>query len=150
MKHQLTWPKVAEGETLPGTLTAASFAVVPEVSLLRLLGPARFLPHLVDLRHAQLGVQAKEEASVQNCQVVLVPVPQVLQVLVVDGGECVDAENGEKKKGGKCYKYFNKSMKTEVSYRSMRGTPPPPAPPPPTFGDQLGSLCLTACVHRKI
>lgn len=77
-------------------LTAGSFAIVTEVSLLRLLSPARFFPHLVDLRHAQLGVQAKEESSVQNCQVVLVPVPQVLQVLVVDGGECVYAENEKK------------------------------------------------------
>lgn len=105
-------------------LTAGSFAIVTEVSLLRLLSPARFFPHLVDLRHAQLGVQAKEESSVQNCQVVLVPVPQVLQVLVVDGGECVYAEN--EKKRGKSYKYLNKFRKTEVSLRSIKGTPAPP------------------------
>lgn len=40
-------------------------------------------------------------------------------------------EMGKKKiKGGKCDKYFNKFMKTEVSYRSMRGTSPPPHLPP--------------------
>lgn len=79
-------------------LTAGSFTIVPEVPLLRLLRPACFLPHLVDLRHAQFGVQAKEEASVQDGQVVLVPVPQVLQVLVVDGVECVHADDGGKNK----------------------------------------------------
>lgn len=76
-------------------LTAGLFTVVKEVPLLWFLCPARFLPHLVDFRYAQFGVQAKEEASVQNREVVLVPVPQVLQVLVVDGGEGVYADNEE-------------------------------------------------------
>lgn len=73
-------------------LTAGSFAVVAEVPLLGLPSYARLLPHLVDLRHAQFRVLTKEETSVQNCQVVLVPVPKILQVLVVDGGERVHPE----------------------------------------------------------
>lgn len=73
-------------------LTAGSFAVVAEVALLGLHSYARLLPHLVDLRHAQFRVLTKEETSVQNCQVVLVPVPKILQVLVVDGGERVHSE----------------------------------------------------------
>lgn len=88
------------------TLTAAFFAIVPEVSLRRLLEPARSFPHLVDLRHAQFGVQAKEESSVQNRHFVMLPVPQVLQVLVVDGGECVYAKNGEEKKRRKILQIF--------------------------------------------
>lgn len=74
-------------------LTAGSFAVVAKVPLLWFYGYARLVPHLVDLRHAELRVQAKEKASVQNSQVVLIPVPQILQVLVVDGGECIHAGN---------------------------------------------------------
>lgn len=127
-------------------LTAGSFAIVTEVSLLLLLRPARFFPHLVDLRHAQLWVQAKEETSMQNCQVVLVPVPQVLQVLVVDGGECVYAENEKKKKKeGKSYKYLNKLIKTKVSYRSFKGSPkatPPHLPSSVVVCDRSGRDCL--------
>lgn len=121
-------------------LTAGSFAIITEVSLLLLLRPARFFPHLVDFWHAQLWVQAKEETSMQNCQVVLVPVPQVLQVLVVDGGECVYAENEKKKKEGKSYKYLNKFMKTKVSYRSFRGTPKAPHPTPPILGGSVWQI----------
>ena len=77
-------------------LTAGSFAVVAEVALLWLHGDPRLLPHGVDLRHAEFGVQAEEEASGSNGQVVLSPVPQGLQVLVVDGGEGIHAENRNK------------------------------------------------------
>lgn len=73
-------------------LTAGSFAIVAEVALLGLPSYARLLPHLVDLRHAQFRILTEEEASIQNCQVVLIPVPKILQVLVVDGGERVHAE----------------------------------------------------------
>ena len=45
----------------------------------------------MDLRHAQFGVQSEEEPSVPNGQVVLTPVPKILQVLVVDGGERIHA-----------------------------------------------------------
>ena len=41
----------------------------------------------MDLRHAELGVELEEEASGADRQVVRGPVPQELQVLVVDGRE---------------------------------------------------------------
>lgn len=74
-------------------LTAGSFTIVAEIALLWLHSYSRLIPHLVDLRHAEFRVQAKKEASVQNGQVVLIPVPQELQVLVVDGGERIHADN---------------------------------------------------------
>lgn len=81
-------------------LTAGSFAVVTEIALLWLHGDARLFPHLVDLRHAQLGVEVEKQASVQNGQVVLIPVPQVLQALVVDGGERVHPDDGKRQARG--------------------------------------------------
>lgn len=80
-------------------LTAGSFAVVAKVSLLRLPRHARLVPHLVDLGHAEFGVEAEEETPVDDRQVVLIPVPQILQVLVVDGGERVHADNGRRPDG---------------------------------------------------
>lgn len=77
-------------------LTAGSFPVVTEISLLRLHADARLVPHLVDLRHAQLWVEVEKQAPVQNGQVVLIPVPQVLQALVVDGGERVHPDDGKR------------------------------------------------------
>ena len=71
------------------TLTAGPVAVVPEVPVLALLGHPGLLPHLVDLRHAELGVELEEEAAGADRQVVRGPVPQELQVLVVDGRERV-------------------------------------------------------------
>lgn len=94
--------------TSRGQLTVGLLAVVAEVAFHRLDGYARLLPHGVDLRHAELGVELEEKPSVQNGQVMLVPVPQVLQVLVVDGQERVRTdERKERKKilappGGTC------------------------------------------------
>lgn len=68
-------------------LTACSFTVVAEITFHWLHGYACLFPHGVDLRHAQFGVQTEEQTTGLNTQVVLIPVPQVLQVLVVDGGE---------------------------------------------------------------
>lgn len=81
-------------------LTAGSFTVVTEISLLWLHSDARLLPHRVNLRHAEFGVQTEEETSISNRQVVLTPVPQVLQVLVVDGGERIHADNRRRSRGG--------------------------------------------------
>ena len=77
-------------------LTAGSFTIVTEVAFLWLHSYARLVPHLVDLRHAEFRVQTEEETSIKNCQVVLIPVPQILQMLVVDGGERIHAENGRR------------------------------------------------------
>lgn len=45
--------------------------------------------HLANLRHAQLGVVVEEHASLQDAQLVLGPVPELSQVLVVQGVEGV-------------------------------------------------------------
>lgn len=80
-------------------LTVGLLAVVAEIAFHRLDGDAGLFPHGVDLRHAELGVELEEQPSVQNGQVVLVPVPQVLQVLVVDGRERVrTGQRKERKK----------------------------------------------------
>lgn len=85
---------------ITSVLTARSFAVVPEITLLRLSGDASLLPHLVDLRHAQFRVQSKEQTPVLDGQVVLLPVPQLLQVLVVDGRERIHAVDGRRWRRG--------------------------------------------------
>lgn len=79
-------------------LTAGSFTVVTEVTLLWLHSYARLVPHVVDLRHAEFGVKTEEETSGPNSQVVLTPVPQILQVLVVDGREGIHADNGRRRR----------------------------------------------------
>lgn len=81
-------------------LTAGSFTIVTEIPLLWLHIYACLVPHLMDLRHAEFRVQTEEETSVQNSQVVLIPVPQILQMLVVDGGERVHANKGRRSRGG--------------------------------------------------
>lgn len=86
--------------TCRNLLTAGSFAVVTEIALLRLHGDACLVPHLVDLRHAQLRVEVEKQAPIQNGQVVLIPVPQVLQALVVDGGERVHPDDGRRQVRG--------------------------------------------------
>lgn len=79
-------------------LTAGSFPVVAEVALLWFHGDVRLIPHGVDLRHAEPGVLPEEEASGPNSQVVLTPVPQVLEIVIVDGGERIHAGNGRRQR----------------------------------------------------
>lgn len=66
-----------------GGRTAGSVSVVPEVALVEAALDARLLPHLVDLRHAQLWVGPEEQLPRPDGEVVLGPVPQVLELLVV-------------------------------------------------------------------
>lgn len=77
-------------------LTAGSFSIVTEITLLRFRSYARLLPHGVNLRQAEFLVFTKEETSGPNGQIVLIPVPQGLQVLVVDGGERIHAGDGRR------------------------------------------------------
>ena len=70
-------------------LTAGSVAVVAEVLLLKVAAHPRLVPHCVDLRHAEPRVGLEEEAAVADGQIVLFPVPQVLQLLVVERSEGV-------------------------------------------------------------
>lgn len=66
---------------LTGGLVAVGFG--GDVILgMPLLGPRNLL-HLADLGHAQLGVVVEEHAAAHDGQVVLAPVPQLTQVLVV-------------------------------------------------------------------
>lgn len=78
--------------------TAGSVAVVSEVTFVEALRNARLLPHLLDLRNAELGIGPKEQLPVPDGEVVLLPVPQVLQLLVVERREGVHA-TGVKEEG---------------------------------------------------
>lgn len=73
------------------TLTAGSVAVVPEIALIKAAPDARLLPHLADLGHAQLGVGSERQLSCLDGEVVLLPVPKILELLVVDCHEGVHA-----------------------------------------------------------
>lgn len=84
-------------------LTACSFTIITEITLHWLYSYACLFPHLVDLRHAEFGVQTEEQTTSLNAQVVLAPVPQVLQVLVVDGGERICADNRKRSREGYNY-----------------------------------------------
>lgn len=71
--------------------TVCTPAIVAELVLHELLLDACFQPHLANLGHAQVGVPAKEEFPCVNGQVVLWPVPQKLEVLVIKRWEGVHA-----------------------------------------------------------
>lgn len=58
------------------------------ILLVALLGSRHFL-HFSDFRHAEFGVVVEESAAALNGEVVLGPVPQLTQVLVVQGVEGV-------------------------------------------------------------
>lgn len=81
-------------------LTACSFTIVTEITLRWLHSYARLFPHGVDFRHAEFRVQAEEQTTSLNTQVVLTPVPQVLQVLVVDCRERIRANNKSRSRKG--------------------------------------------------
>lgn len=65
------------------TLTAGSIPVVSEIALIKAALDARFLPHAADLRHAELWVGSKKQLPCFDGQIVLLPVPQILELLVV-------------------------------------------------------------------
>lgn len=77
-------------------LTTCSLSIASNVVLFHFVLYAGLLPHFLDLRHAKLGIEAEEEFSSFNGQIVLTPVPQVLQVLVVHCIECVHPKIGKK------------------------------------------------------
>lgn len=56
-----------------------------------MLPDARLGPHLADLGHAELGVGSEEQLSCFYGEVVLLPVPEVLELLVVERREGVHA-----------------------------------------------------------
>lgn len=82
------------------TRTAGPVAVVLEVALVKAAPDARFLPHLVNLRHAQLRVGLEKQLSRLDCEVVLRPVPKILELMVVKRREGIHA-GGEKKRKNK-------------------------------------------------
>lgn len=57
---------------------------------------ARLFPHLADLRHAQLGVGSEEQLPCIDGEVVLLPVPEILELLVVERREGIHA-GGERR-----------------------------------------------------
>lgn len=65
------------------TLTAGSVAITPEHALLKVALDARLLPHLADLGHAQLWVGSEKQLTRLDGEVVLLPVPKILELLVV-------------------------------------------------------------------
>lgn len=77
------------------TLTAGSVAVVPEIALIKAALGARFLPHLANLGHAQLWVGSEKQLSRLDGEVVLLPVPKILELLVVECREGIHAREGE-------------------------------------------------------
>lgn len=70
-------------------LTTCSFSIATNIVLFHLFLNTCLLPHFLDLRHAKLGIEAEEHFPSSNGQIVLTPVPQILQVLVVDCRECI-------------------------------------------------------------
>lgn len=64
-------------------LTAGSVAVVSEIANIEAALDARLLPHLADLRCAEFWVGSEEQLSRLDGQVMLLPVPKVLELLVV-------------------------------------------------------------------
>lgn len=73
------------------TLTAGSVAVVSEIALIKVALDARLVPHFADLRHAELRVGSEKQLSCFDREVVLLPVPKILELLVVDCREGIGA-----------------------------------------------------------
>lgn len=73
------------------TLTAGSVAVVSEIALIKTALDGRLLPHFADLGHAELWVGSEEQLSCLDGEVMLFPVPKILELLVVNCQEGVHA-----------------------------------------------------------
>lgn len=80
------------------TLTAGSVAVVSEIAIIKAALDARLFPHVADLRHAELWVGSEEQLSRFDGEIVLLPVPEVLELLVVERREGVHAEGQEEER----------------------------------------------------
>lgn len=79
------------------TLTAGSVAVVSEVALIKATLDARLVPHAADLRHAELRVGSEKQLPCFDREVVLLPVPKILKLLVVECREGVRARGQRQK-----------------------------------------------------
>lgn len=66
------------------TLTAGTVAIVSENALIKAAVDARLVPHAADLRHAELWVGSEEQLSCSDGEIVLLPVPKILELLVVE------------------------------------------------------------------
>lgn len=73
------------------TLTAGSVAVVAEIALVEAALDASLLPHLANLGHAQFWVGSEKQLSRLDSEVVLLPVPKILELLVVKRREGIHA-----------------------------------------------------------
>lgn len=65
------------------TLTADSVAIVSEIALIKAALDTSLLPHFTDLGHAELGIGSEEQLPCLDSEVVLLPVPEILELLVV-------------------------------------------------------------------
>lgn len=68
-----------------------------DVNLLVALLGSRYLLHLSDFRHAKFGIVVEEHTTKLDGQVVLRPIPQLTQVLVVQCIEGIDTKRNRKK-----------------------------------------------------
>lgn len=73
------------------TLTAGSVTIVSEIVLIKAAMDARLLPHFADLRYTELWIGSEEHFSCLDGQVMLLPVPKILQLLVVKCREGIHA-----------------------------------------------------------
>lgn len=90
--------------------------VVLDLSLLE----ARHLLHLVDLRHAEFGVVMEKHASLQDGQLVLGPVPQLPQVLVVQRVEGVISIRANKALHGHSHNHNQVGVLIKSSLSNLR------------------------------
>lgn len=87
--------KCNSGSLTGGLVPVSAYSNV--ILLVALLG-SRYLLHLSDFRHAQFGVIVEECTTTLNGQVVLGPIPQLTQVLVVQRIEGVVTKRDRGKK----------------------------------------------------
>lgn len=79
------------------TLTAGSVAVVSEIALIEAALDARLVPHVADLGHAELWVGPEGQLSCLDGEVVLLPIPKILELLVVHCHEGIHAAGREER-----------------------------------------------------
>lgn len=73
--------------------TACTVSIVAEISFQKLLPNSCFHPHFADLGHAEFGIQAEVQFSFMYCEIVLGPVPQNLEMLVIQGSKGIRSED---------------------------------------------------------
>lgn len=131
--HVIVLTKTDEKACLTGRLVSVG-AQSDVILLVALLGSRHFL-HFADFRHAEFGVVVEERAAALNGEVVLGPVPQLAQVLVVQGVEGVETVGKRRKCKGRFQRrlslsfFFPLEKQHEKREKKMRLTLSPDALP---------------------